>query len=148
MDSRVLSDCAALLGRELEEIEALYADAELLPALLARIGLALGTLRSTTRMRGAQGPFYAAMDIGWGQKPFLAVELLAWCEQGATPMQRAAMTAARALCAVEAGAELSANRLGMELRALAEAPAVDGLHIEKIGAPRGSSRWVLRDLRE
>lgn len=146
MDSQVLSDCAEFLGRDTAEIEALYTDAELLPALLARIGLALGTLRSTAPACGGPGPFYAALSVGWGEKPFLAAELLKWCEQGITPTQRAVLEAARALC-VDAGAELTAPRLGMELGLLAKAPAVAGLRIEKIGERRGIGQWMLRDLR-
>lgn len=148
MDGQTLADCAEFLGRDEDQVEELHERAELLPALLARIGLVLSKPPGAAAPHNDAATFYAALDAGWGSKPFLAAELLKWAEQGTMPTQRAVLEVARALCATAPGAELTANRLGMQLSELASAPAAAGFRIEKIATPRGIGQWVLRDLRE
>ena len=141
----MLADCAAFLGREECDIETLADEAELLPALLARIGLVLTRSTPLAPRREAAAQFYTALAAGWGRKEFVAAELLAWCTQRATPTQRDMLAAITQLCSPQPGAEVTPQKLGIALRSLEREPPAAGMHVERCGDRRGAARWRLRD---
>lgn len=138
MHARIASICAELLELDEAEVEELHEDAELLPALLAAVGLALRQRRQ--RDRGAT--WADAMRRGWGERPFAAAELIAWAEQSATAPQCEVLKASRELCKLQPEAALTAHRLSGALRALRPS------RVEVVGSVRDSHLWALRDRRE
>ena len=135
MHPRALSDCAEFLGVAQNDVMAMHDEADLLPALIARLGLAL-TAKPLDDAR--QKRFIEALSRGWGSKPFLSNELVGWAEQGATGTQREVFEAARLLCGLTAEADLMAQTLGCALRTL-----VPG-KLRIAGTRRGSTLWQLR----
>lgn len=145
MDRQALDECAAFLGRDADDVLQLHERAELLPALLARIGLALSRGGG---MDDAGVRFCAAIAAGWGKREFVAAQLLDWCQQCLTPEQREVMGAAHALCRLAPDASLTAQQLGIALKRLADSPPAGGARIVSAGERRGATRWVLRDSRD
>ena len=145
MDPRTLADCAALLDRDELEVEHLFDHAELLPALLACIGLALTPKRTPTPQRDVGQAWCSAVFADWGSSTFTASELIVWAEQVATPQQRAVLVASRELCRLKADGDLGAHRLGIALAALVDAPGP--LHVVVINARRGARVWAVQDSR-
>lgn len=147
MDRQTLADCTTLLGRGELEVERLFEDAELLPALIARIGVLMLATHKDAPQRDAGRAWCTAVATGWGASGFTSAELLAWAEQEGTGLQREVLAASRELCSLTTDADLSPHRLGVVLAELAAKPGRSGWRVAVSGQRRGANVWVLRDAR-
>ena len=93
-------------------------------------------------MTDHSGAWLAALRRGWGTLPFTCSALIGWAKQGATAQQREVLDATRALCRLQAGADLTTAKLSAALRRLPPG------QVEVAGDRRGSILWALRDLRD
>jgi hypothetical protein len=144
MDSRALADCASFLGREPAEVLKLRDDADLLPALLARLGNVFAAGRtSNAEAREPREAFCLAVVELYGDEQFTAARLLEWCAERRS--RRPLQDAARALCRTDDSVP-TARQLGIALRRVCELPVmwftVEG-HDD-----RGTMVWRVRDLRD
>jgi hypothetical protein len=147
MDSHTLTDCAALLERDLAEVEDLHDSAQLIPALLARIGLLMLAERKDAPQRDAGQAWCTAVDAGWGGQEFTSAELLEWAEKRATPQRRDVLAASRELCNLTSAAGLTSHQLGIALRELADAPGRGRWRLVLHSQRRGTNVWALRGSR-
>jgi len=148
MNPDVLRACGELLEIDEAEVLDLRDGADLLPALLAAIGLELRRKRAAIDDDPAQA-FCQAVRIGWGaDQPFTASGLIEWCRAAITTQQRAAHAACRAICRIPGGGELTAIRLGLALKRIAHESQIAPLRLELASCVRGVIRWQVRELRE
>ena len=109
MDDKVLAACAAFLDRDEAEVAELHETAELLPALLAGIGLALRAPRTTGEPRVIA--LIDALGDVFGSGPIKTHEILAVIhgDFGNRPALRSAITDL-------VGSTHDGQRLGLALR--------------------------------
>lgn len=141
MNPRVLASCAAALDATPDEVLELRDAADLLPALLARLVLALG--RPVPAAVPPGEAFCDAVIASYGAgAPFLASELLEWC--ALRPSRQPLLAAAQALC--RSDGPPTARQLGIALKRLAD---LRMLWFRVVATDvRGTASWVVQDLRE
>lgn len=144
MSPIALGLCCEALGLSAEEVADMHESADLLPALLAQVAL---RLRPAPPVCDKKRDLLEAIHRGWGDKPFTAGELIAWCKQDATPLQREVLSAARVVCAVEDGGALDAIGLGMRLSTLAKLQG-GAVRLERGRLVGGALQWSVRDSRD
>lgn len=139
-----LALCAEALGCDVVDVLAMCESADLSFALQAAQVMALRQ-RCTAGLDGDHADkFYQAVRAGWGERPFMARELLQWAESGHSPDSRAVLHLARAMCGTSENTGLTVQALGMQLARLAQ---LAGAPLLRTGEARGSAVWQLRDLR-
>lgn len=145
MDRRVAAECAAFLGRDIADVEALADAADLLPALLARLGMVM-TGRVPHQPAELSNPgeaFCAAVVESFGaDEEFTASDLLAWVAE--RPSRRSVRDAVQTLCRGDCAP--TARQLGIALKRLSEV-ALMWFRVEGRDV-RGTTKWVVRDLRK
>lgn len=145
MHPEALTSCAAFLRCDEGDVLQLRDDADLLAALLAGIGLELRQRNAASADDDHAGRFCQALRTGWGTLQFTASELLEWAASGHGADSRTVLQAARAMCQVKPGADLTARMFGMQLARLER---MDGALLVRVGEVRGAAVWQLRDLRD
>lgn len=83
----------------------------------------------------------AAVAAEFGEREFLAVELLAWCSPCVDQRQRDAY---RVICTLCRDDDPTTRQVGMALRDLADHPA-GPLRVECRGERRGAALWAVRE---
>lgn len=148
MHSKTLTSCADLLDCDEAEVEDLHNTAQLLPALLAQVGLLMRAARKDAPQRDVGQAWCTAVDAGWGEKQFTGADLMSWAEQRATPQQQLVLAASRELCNLTPDAALTPHKLGIALGKLAAAPGRGRWRLVWHSKLRDTNVWVLRDSRD
>lgn len=159
MHPTALAACVMFLGLAEDDVIELRDNADLLPALLAGVGLELRA-RNVSHGTECLAPFgaisedyaqalCAAVRCGWGESEFTAGELLDWCETGLSRDRQAALAACRELCRKpgKSDGDLTAVHLGLALKRAAAGSENGPLRLEFAGAMKGVNRWQVRGLR-
>lgn len=145
MHPDALASCAAFLRCDEGDVLQLRDDADLLAALLAGIGLELRQRNAASADNDQAGRFCQAVRTGWGARPFTSGELLRWALSSPSADARTALLAARAMCGLREGADLTVHALGIRLAGMANS---EGAHLVRDGEARGAAVWRMRDLRD
>jgi hypothetical protein len=145
MDLETLASCVAGLGRDEGAVLQMHENAELLVALLAGILVELRQRNAASANDDQAGQFCQAVRTGWGARPFTSGELLRWALSSHSTDARTVLRAARAMCGLRDGADLTGQALGMRLATMANS---EGAHLVRDGEARGAAVWRMRDLRD
>lgn len=143
MDPRVAAECAEFLGRDIADVEALADAADLLPALIARLGMVMIGRVPQQLPPNPGDAFCAALVESFGaDEEFTARELLDWAAERQS--RNAVKDAAQALC--RSDCTPTSWQLGIALKRLTEISLM-WFKVERRNV-RGTTRWVVRDLRK
>ena len=146
MNQDLLEDCSLFLGLPPAEVEHLREHADLLPALLVRIGLTLLRQQPGNARPDCGDLFCRTVLSGWGTSAFTARQLIDWCQAGFTPQRQEAEAACRALCGLpEGGHDLTPHHLGAALRRTASTHRDGACQIAMAGTARGVKQWRVQE---